>query len=205
MRAISVVLFISTEAAIDTRVGKVMRSEMMDRAIRSCFVLALMLALFGCATTPDDSGKSGIEWSEPSVEVEVEAGEEQQEPAAPEQPVAEEVPSMRVFADINFDFDRADLKTRARNILNSLAFALFEYPELELLIEGHCDERGSNEYNLALGERRARAARDYLIEMGIEPHRITMISYGEEAPLDPRHNEDAWSRNRRDHFVLKPQ
>jgi len=105
------------------------------------------------------------------------------------------------FSDIHFDFDRYNLKSDARRILDRIAFVMLEHPELSLVIEGHCDERGSNEYNLALGERRAVAARDYLIEMGVEPHRIRTVSYGEERPIDPRHCEEAWAKNRRAHFV----
>ncbi|NIS71529.1 MAG: OmpA family protein, partial [Proteobacteria bacterium] len=69
-------------------------------------------------------------------------------------------------------------------------------------IEGHCDERGTNEYNLALGERRAMSARNYLMSLGIPRNRLSTISYGEEMPVDSQHNEDAWAKNRRGHFVV---
>jgi len=69
-------------------------------------------------------------------------------------------------------------------------------------VEGHCDERGTNEYNLALGERRANAAKRYLLSLGISSDRISSISYGEEKPLDPGHNEEAWAKNRRGHFII---
>ncbi|RLC45794.1 MAG: peptidoglycan-associated lipoprotein Pal [Candidatus Coatesbacteria bacterium] len=106
------------------------------------------------------------------------------------------------FEDIHFEFDRSNLNMTARQVLNRIAFIMFDHPELSILIEGHCDERGSNEYNLALGERRAEAAKDYLIDMGIEPHRIRTISYGEERPLALGHNEAAWAVNRRAHFAI---
>jgi peptidoglycan-associated lipoprotein len=69
-------------------------------------------------------------------------------------------------------------------------------------VEGHCDERGTEAYNMALGERRAEAAKDYIVNLGIAPNRIGTISYGEERPVDPRHNEEAWAKNRRAHFVI---
>jgi peptidoglycan-associated lipoprotein len=76
------------------------------------------------------------------------------------------------------------------------------HPSLKIQIEGHCDERGSNEYNLALGERRATSAKLYLIKLGVPENRLSTISYGEERPLDPGHNEEAWAKNRRCHFVI---
>jgi peptidoglycan-associated lipoprotein len=79
---------------------------------------------------------------------------------------------------------------------------LLDNPDAAIRIEGHCDERGTNEYNIALGERRANSARKYLINAGVEAHRIFTISYGEEKPLDPGHNETAWAKNRRDHFLI---
>jgi peptidoglycan-associated lipoprotein len=76
------------------------------------------------------------------------------------------------------------------------------YPRVKIQVEGHCDERGTNEYNLALGERRANAAKKYLVSLGVSTDRISSISYGEEKPLDAGHNEEAWSKNRRGHFVI---
>jgi peptidoglycan-associated lipoprotein len=87
-------------------------------------------------------------------------------------------------------------------ILKENAALLHKYPKVKIQIEGHCDERGTNEYNLALGERRANSTRNYLISLGISPDRISTISYGEERPLDPGHNEEAWAKNRRAHFVI---
>jgi peptidoglycan-associated lipoprotein len=104
--------------------------------------------------------------------------------------------------DIHFDFDRYDLKSEARGILKELANFLLEHPGCRLVIEGHCDERGSEEYNLALGEKRANAATNYLISLGVSPKRITTISYGENRPLCQEHSEGCWWRNRRDHFIL---
>lgn len=102
---------------------------------------------------------------------------------------------------IYFDFDRSELKPEARETLQRKAEVLRTYPEIRIRIEGHCDERGTVEYNLALGERRAEAARQYLIDLGIDPDRITTVSYGEERPAAEGSNEAAWSLNRRDEFI----
>lgn len=106
------------------------------------------------------------------------------------------------IADIRFDFDKYSLSPEARAILEKHANWLLQHKDYYVLIEGHCDERGTNEYNLALGERRADEAMQYLMNLGVDEARIKTISYGEELPLDPNHNEEAWAKNRRDHFVL---
>ena len=103
---------------------------------------------------------------------------------------------------IFFDFDRSDLREDARQTLQAKAEALRQFPDIRIRIEGHADERGTVEYNLALGERRADAARAYLIDLGIDSDRMTTISYGEERPAVDGHNEAAWSQNRRDEFVI---
>ena len=107
--------------------------------------------------------------------------------------------------DINFDFDRYDLRPDARAILDRKAAFLNENGSVRTQIEGHCDERGTEAYNLALGERRANTAKQYLTTTGISAGRLSTISYGKERPLDPGHNEMAWARNRRDHFVVTGQ
>ncbi|MBW2076736.1 MAG: peptidoglycan-associated lipoprotein Pal [Deltaproteobacteria bacterium] len=103
---------------------------------------------------------------------------------------------------IYFDFDRSFIRPEYRPVLAKKAEFLREFPEYNLRIEGNCDERGTNEYNLALGDRRSDSARNYLISLGISPDRIETISYGEERPLAVGHNEASWSQNRRDDFVL---
>ena len=105
--------------------------------------------------------------------------------------------------DIPFEFDSAKLSDQAQQILRAKAEWLRKNPRAQIIIEGHCDERGTNEYNLALGDRRAFAAKTFLVDLGIDQSRITTVSYGEERPLDPRSNEEAWAKNRRDHFVIK--
>jgi peptidoglycan-associated lipoprotein len=106
---------------------------------------------------------------------------------------------------IYFDFDESILKPQARAILEKKASWLRANPEYSLRIEGHCDERGTSEYNVALGEKRAVAAAEYLRQLGISAERISTISYGEERPADPRHAEEAWAKNRRDEFRLIQQ
>lgn len=113
--------------------------------------------------------------------------------------------------DVFFGFDRYDLTAEAKEVLASKVAFLNANPGKRALIEGHCDERGSNEYNLALGERRASSARDYLIERGISPDRIDTISWGEERPQEmncsqratANEREECWARNRRAHFSMR--
>jgi peptidoglycan-associated lipoprotein len=104
---------------------------------------------------------------------------------------------------IHFDFDKADIRPGDAKILDANARWLRDNPKQVILIEGHCDERGTNEYNLALGERRARATMNYLVGRGIQAGRISTISYGEERPLCTEHDERCWSRNRRAQFLAK--
>ncbi|MBJ6725624.1 peptidoglycan-associated lipoprotein Pal [Geomesophilobacter sediminis] len=103
---------------------------------------------------------------------------------------------------IYFAFDSAELTQESRDALSKNADYLKNNTAVKIRIEGNCDERGSDEYNLALGERRAKAAKDYLETLGIPSDRLATISYGEERPADPGHNEEAWTKNRRDEFVI---
>ncbi|MDY0211892.1 MAG: peptidoglycan-associated lipoprotein Pal [Desulfuromonadaceae bacterium] len=123
--------------------------------------------------------------------------------------IAEDEVTDSVYADkqakvelkrIHFAFDQFDLDTEARQTLQNNALYLEQNPTASLVIEGHCDERGSDEYNLALGERRARAAAEYLTNLGVERNRVRTISYGEEKPLDRASTEAAWTLNRRAEF-----
>ena len=104
--------------------------------------------------------------------------------------------------DINFDFDQSNIRPDAREILKANADILLKKGAAQIAIEGYCDERGTAEYNMALGERRAQEAKKYLVNLGMEASQIKTISYGEERPLDPGNNEDAWANNRRAHFVV---
>ena len=113
-----------------------------------------------------------------------------------------EIFESKLLKDIYFDFDRYDIGPKEAEILKENATVLQKLPNAKIQIEGHCDERGTNEYNLALGERRANSTKKYLISLGISAGRVSTISYGEERPLDSGHNEEAWSKNRRAHTII---
>lgn len=141
-------------------------------------------------------------------------------PADPPAPMREPVPpeplpadsvAGRSLDDLNrdsplqpvfFEYDSSEVNDGGRGVLQANAAVLKKYPSWVVTIEGHCDERGTAEYNLALGERRAVAARTYLMSLGIDANRLRTVSYGSEFPFDPAHAEGAWSRNRRAHFVI---
>ena len=116
-----------------------------------------------------------------------------------------EVFESKMLKDIHFDFDKYEIRSEDGAIMKDNAALLMKYPNLKIQIEGHCDERGTVEYNLALGERRANSAKKYLVSLGISADRISTISYGKERPFDPGHNEVAWAKNRRAHFVILPK
>jgi peptidoglycan-associated lipoprotein len=103
---------------------------------------------------------------------------------------------------IYFDFDSYVLTDASRSTLSADAQVLLKKVPGKVMVEGHCDERGSDEYNLALGEKRAKAAMNYLVTLGVPAERLSIISYGKEKPLDPGHGEDAWAKNRRAEFVV---
>jgi peptidoglycan-associated lipoprotein len=169
----------------------------------------MMLSALGCAK------KQGVKSTEPAAAPAVGApGGIVSEPLMPEAPAAgetqvaaagvavtQEKPSP--FGDIHFDFDKSFIREDAKPILSGVADQLRKNKGLRLLIEGHCDERGTSEYNMALGDRRAESARAYLVSLGVPATAISTVSFGKEKPLDPGHNEAAWAKNRRDHIVAK--
>ena len=129
----------------------------------------------------------------------------------PPEPIAEDSISNRSLDELNrqsplkpafFGLDSADLDDQGRAVVAANAELLKKFPTWQILIEGHCDERGTPEYNLALGERRAVAVREYLVSLGVSPDRLRTVSYGKEFPFDAGHDEGAWSKNRRAHFVI---
>jgi peptidoglycan-associated lipoprotein len=115
---------------------------------------------------------------------------------------SDQIERMGLLADIHFDLDSAEIRDGDRAALTQNADVLKRFDFLRISIQGHADERGSVEYNLALGERRARAAYDYLVSLGIAPDRLKTVSYGKEIPLCTDSNETCWARNRRDHFEV---
>jgi peptidoglycan-associated lipoprotein len=127
-------------------------------------------------------------------------------PAAPAtRPSPKEFVSIAALRDVFFDFDKYDIRPEDAKTLDANAAWLKTNADNLVLIEGHCDERGTNEYNLALGERRAKATMNYLVSQGVQANRITIISYGEERPVCTEKNESCWSKNRRGHFLVKPR
>jgi len=114
----------------------------------------------------------------------------------------EELNKKGYLTDAYFDYDQADLREDARSALAADAEWLKKYPSVQILIEGYCDERGTNAYNLALGDRRANAAKEYLVSLGIDGSRIKTVSYGEERPFCTDSNETCWQQNRRAHLVI---
>jgi peptidoglycan-associated lipoprotein len=115
---------------------------------------------------------------------------------------AEEIEKSGLLKEIHFDFDKADIRDQDRPILAEDADALKKYDFLRITVEGHCDERGTVEYNLALGERRAKAAFDYLVSLGVPADHMKTVSYGKEVPVCTQSTEECWARNRRDHFTV---
>jgi len=122
--------------------------------------------------------------------------------AKKEQGIEGEVFESKLLKDIRFDYDKYDIRRVDEEILRENAAFLKKNPKMKIQIEGHCDERGTVEYNLALGERRANNTKRYLVSLGITSDRISTISFGKERPLDPGHNEEAWAKNRRAHIVV---
>ncbi|MBW1722725.1 MAG: peptidoglycan-associated lipoprotein Pal [Deltaproteobacteria bacterium] len=190
---------------------------MMKRTVTIAIVLAFwgssLLMMTSCAkkqTVAEQPAKPPApvvtEVKEPAPSAESTAKEDQAALERRKQEEAARKLQMEIEAfessKIYFDFDKSELKPEARAILDKKAAWLREHPEFNLRIEGHCDERGTNEYNLALGERRANAAFNYLNALGVSSSRMSTVSYGEERPVDPRHNEEAWAKNRRDEFRL---
>jgi peptidoglycan-associated lipoprotein len=125
--------------------------------------------------------------------------------AAPVRPSPKEFVAVPELKDVFFDFDKYDIRPEDARTLDGNAGWLKSNPNHLVLIEGHCDERGTNEYNLALGERRAKSTMNYLVSQGVQASRITIISYGEERPSCTQKSEECWAKNRRAHFLVKPR
>ncbi|MFH1010664.1 MAG: peptidoglycan-associated lipoprotein Pal [bacterium] len=164
-------------------------------------VMMLALLLPGCAK----KAKPVMEEPKPTVKVE--------EPPPPPPPDTtgqglrqwqeQMAADLRLVQTIYFDYDKSDLRKDAMDALNNNAKLFQKYPQWKIKIEGNCDDRGTNEYNLALGERRAMSARKYLVSLGIGADRLSTVSYGEERPVDLGQNEAAWAKNRRDDFKVE--
>ncbi len=160
-------------------------------------ILALcvaLMAVMGCETTPEDTGAaSGVGAAGAGSGAGVVSGQ----PRGPVTIEALQQELEQVGSTVFFGFDEYALGSEARSVIERQASLLTQNPAVTVTIEGHCDERGTREYNLALGERRASAVKDYLVALGVSPARVATISYGEERPAVIGSNESAWARNRR--------
>ena len=175
-------------------------------------VFALAIGCSGCAKRPGVAAASA-----PAPESRMEAGATSdvvQAAAAEgarvsvgrgERPSPKEFMSVSDLLDVHFDFDRSDIRSEAARVLETNAQWLKTNPNHLILIEGHTDERGTNEYNLTLGDRRAKSTMSYLVSHGVKASRITLISYGEDRPVCQTQQEGCWRQNRRAHFAVKSQ
>jgi peptidoglycan-associated lipoprotein len=189
-----------------------MNKKKMMVLIALAIVCSALFLMTSCAhktatteevATPPPSGPSEAEIraareAEQRAEQERRAREERMKEEALARQEMEDFESVNIY----FDFDKSELTAEAQAVLMKKADYLKKNSKYAVRIEGNCDERGTNEYNLALGDRRAHAARDFLATLGVSEGRMSTISYGEERPLDPRSGEDAWAKNRNDQFVL---
>ncbi|MFH1941474.1 MAG: peptidoglycan-associated lipoprotein Pal [bacterium] len=175
--------------------------------MRKIFVLLMIMAMAGlisfCGGQKELAkvDQDATEFVQPDDQPKVESVTK---PRESERAVKEAAPSVEslTFEGVYFDFDKYDLTAEAREILAENARLLKNYPSVKLLIEGHCDERGTIEYNLVLGERRSNSVKVYLTNYGIHPDRVYTISYGKERPVDGGHTEEAWAKNRRAAFNI---
>ena len=164
----------------------------MKLRILSVFAAAALLA--ACETAPDSTATTGGDGASTSSS------------ASSSTSLAESSPewfAVNVGDRVFFGFDKYDLAGEARRTLELQAAWLKKYPQYKVVVEGHADERGTREYNLALGERRANSVKDYLIALGIDPSRIETISYGKERPVALGHDEESWAKNRRSVSVIR--
>jgi len=155
-------------------------------------MFAAVALIAACETAPEDSGSSSGTGGGTTTTTTTTA-------PAPQGPApgSQEDLVVNIGDRVFFDFDKYNLKADARNTLEQQAAWLAKYPAVSIIVEGHCDERGTREYNLALGERRANSVKDYLVALGVAPNRIRTISYGKERPVALGSNESAWAQNRR--------
>ncbi len=187
------------------------------------FIIPAMLFSVSCAkkavmTEPSTTDTSAADEAARQAELEKQKAMERQKQMEEERLAAERAAKLKSEAmqrdmtmaksrflseNVHFDFDNATLDYQAQDLLKQKAMWLRDNPDANVVIEGHCDERGTNAYNLALGERRAESAKAFLVNLGISDARLTTISYGEEKPLDMGQNEEAWAKNRRAAFVLE--
>ncbi len=188
--------------------------------MKKLMIMLLLITAFGCAkkyTTPAETTappEGPVKEEVMREEVLPERGEtimeervtERVEAPGRETVVESGVPSEEqvksIFKDVLFDYDKYEIRPDAREGLNAIAAYLGKNKGINIVIEGHCDERGTNEYNLALGEKRAKSAKNYLSSLGVSPDRMIVITFGEEKPVCTDQSESCWQQNRRAHFVI---
>src|SRR5437899_3679459 len=172
------------------------------------FGASLVLAVAACKSAPPSEAPVTTapsfesQQGKPAEKVEETTGFKESQPEAEavkesSSSLAEKLNAQGALKRVHFDFDKYDLRSDAIRTLGDDASTMKQYAQFKVRIEGHCDERGTVEYNLALGEKRARATRDYLVSLGTPAQRLRIISYGKERPIDPGHNDEAWAANRR--------
>lgn len=191
----------------------------MTQLVCAALIAALLIPFTGCAKkkvaqpteqTPPGTAESLVDKDahrQPTGPPSQDTGRDliTERPLAPGETAEKELTPEDLGArirDIAFDYDRYDIREDAKPTLKEVASVLAKQKGVKVIIEGHCDDRGTNEYNLALGERRAKAARDFLLSLGVAAARIGTVSYGEEKPLCSDAAESCWAKNRRAHFVF---
>jgi peptidoglycan-associated lipoprotein len=180
--------------------------------MRKTLVILLLILMVGCSKKyAKDTEVTDLPEGEATEEVAAEGIEEEyveeiiitrEEDKIGETVISPEEEARTVFKDVFFDYDQYNVRPDARPILDNVALFLSRNKNFNVVVEGHCDERGTNEYNLALGEKRAKSAQSYLSSLGVLPSRMMVQTYGEEKPLCTEQDEACWQRNRRAHFVL---
>jgi len=174
----------------------------------------LALLLVGAISIVEGCKKTPPKTTEEAKPAEAPTAPGAKEVAPPSRPAPPPVESSPLSADLDalnragylkdafFDYDKSDLRDDARSVLAADAEWLKKYQSVQILVEGHCDERGTSEYNLALGDRRANACKEYLASLGVDGSRVKTVSYGKERPFCTASTEDCWQQNRRGHFVI---
>ena len=174
---------------------------MVSRSNKIHIAVVVILALFissGCCAKK----KAPMAEPTPTRVAQAPVVKEQPELIIQEESLEDQARKAGALQNINFDFDKYNLKPEAVKRLDQTGDWVSKNAGVKIRIEGHCDERGTNEYNLALGDRRANSAKKYLVDLGIAADRLSTISYGEERPADSGHNEAAWAKNRQDEFKI---
>ena len=194
---------------------------MIARRVVFAVAISALIASAGCAkrpatttaaSAPAPTGAGSSTTSSPTDAIRPAAVQSPSSTARPsssatgsERPAPSEFRGVADLKDVHFEFDKSDLRAEDTPVLDANARWLKTNAGHLVLIEGHCDERGTNDYNVALGDRRARSTKNYLVAQGVAEHRITVVSYGEERPICADKNESCWAKNRRAAFLVKEQ